>query len=140
MRVGADRDDRPLVALGRLAQPLGEGLGGAEDRGRAVDRVLAAGIHRHVQDLRLLVGLARAGRGQVDLQLRVAAVRRREEEEDQDDDEDVDQGNQVQLQVLPLAAAAEVHARRSPWITSISLIAWLSISITRLSPRLRKWR
>ena len=36
--------------------------------------------------------------------------------------------------------APEVHARRSPWMISISLIAWLSISTTRMSTRLRKWR
>jgi hypothetical protein len=62
-----------------------------------------------------LSGRARRGLGRLIWQLGVAAVRRGEEQEDQDDDQDVDQRDEVDVDLFPLASAAEIHARRSPW-------------------------
>src|SRR6478735_2104051 len=131
--IGADGDDGLLRLLRGGAQRGREILRVAEDGRYAVDGVLAARVDRDVQHLRLVVRLLGRGLGQVDLQLGVLAVRRREEQEDQDDDQDVDQRDQVDVRLFPPVTAAELHARRSPWISSTSLTAWLSISTTRTS-------
>src|SRR5438132_7647159 len=138
--IGADRHHRLARSLGRVLERLREVLRAAEDRGRAVDRVLAGRVHGHAQHLRPVRGALGGGFREIDLQLGEAAVGGGEEEEDEDDDEDVDERDQVDVGILARAAAAEIHARRSPWMISTSLIAWLSMSITSTSTLLRKWR
>src|SRR5471032_216785 len=138
--IGADGDHRLLRALRGLLERVGEGLGAAEGGRGPVDRVLAGRIDRDVEHLGALRGAVRRRLREIDLQLRVAAVGRGQEQEDQDDDEDIDQLDQVDVGLFARSPVAKVHARRSPWMISISLIAWLSISTTSTSTRLRKWR